>query len=141
MGITHNIPQAIRELRQASARYEQEVVKVLIKAGEQATGIARQTRTYEDQKGNLTASIGYGVVNNGRLVYVGGFDDSHEGGTIGRQALQQTASEIGRVPYAVILVAGMEYATYVNRKGFAVLDGAQTRIDKIVQNLLTQIKV
>ena len=141
MGVTHNIPQALSELQQAAKRYDKEVVRALKAAGERAVETARQTKTYEDKTGDLTASIGYGVIHNGLLEYVGGFDDSRNGGSIGRQVLQQVAEESRGVPYAVILVAGMEYATYVNRKGFAVLDGAQIRIDSITQELLSSIRI
>jgi len=141
MGVTHNIPQAISELQQIAKRYDKEVVRALVAAGERAVETARQTKTYEDKTGDLTASIGYGVVHNGLLEHVGGFDDSRSGGDTGRQVLQRIAEETGNVPYAVILVAGMEYATYVNRKGFAVLDGAQIRIDRITQELLSTIRI
>ena len=141
MGVTHNIPQAISELQQAAKRYDKEVVKALVEVGKRAVETARHTKTFEDKTGNLTASIGYGVIHNGTLVYTGGFDDSKDGGEIGRNVLSQSAADMSNIPYAVILVAGMEYATYVNRKGFAVLDGAQIQIDKITQELLSSIKI
>lgn len=141
MGVRHNIPQAFRELEKTAERYEQEVVKALVQAGERAAEVARQTRTYEDKSGNLTASIGYGVVHKGTLVAQGGFDESLEGGRIGREALQKALDEVRQEQYAVVLVAGMEYATYINRKGYAVLDGAQIRIGNIVNELLSKIRL
>lgn len=141
MGVKHNITQAISELQQAAKKYDKEIVQALVETGERAVETARQTKTYEDKTGDLTASIGYGVIHEGVLKYVGGFDDSKKGGSIGKQTLQHVAENMGNTPYAVILIAGMKYATYVNRKGLAVLDGAQIRIDKITQELLSSIRI
>lgn len=76
-----------------------------------------------DQTGNLRSSIGYIVAKDGKIVDKGGFEPVNgpmrsssieQGSKIGENYAEELAS---RYPegYALIVVAGMNYAAYVER--------------------------
>lgn len=140
MGVKSNCKDVVRLLSVFPERLERNIVPLLDKAGAIAVDKAKSSKTYKDQTGNLTASIGYGVVVGGQVVSSGGFG-SGEGGSQGRATLQERAAAIGKGSYGLILVAGMKYATYVERSGHVVLDGAILNIDKIVNGVLSQINI
>lgn len=109
----------------------------LASVGQRFVEVARDTKTYQDRTGNLTSSIGFGVFHNGTMVDYGGFGVG-EGANEGLQALEEAGSE-ANVGYSLVVVAGMHYATYVERSGFAVLDGARVRADEIVNQLIGEL--
>lgn len=133
--------RAISErLHKSSDGIENKILSVLDIAGQQAVRIARNTKTYKDETGNLTSSIGYGVFHFGKSHSIGGF-----GGGIGEQKglqkLQELSSDHASKPYVLIVVAGMEYALYVERRGYVVLDAADLQLDGILRSELSKIKV
>ena len=133
--------RAISErLHKSTDSIEDKILSVLDMAGQQAVRIARNTKTYKDETGNLTASIGYGVFHFGKSHSIGGF-----GGGVGEQKglqkLQEIAADYASKPYVLIVVAGMEYALYVERRGFVVLDAANLQLDNILRSELSKIKV
>lgn len=140
MGVASNCKSIQRELSSFSERLGSEVVPLLDKAGVMSVEIAKRSKTYCDKTGNLTSSIGYGVVKDGKIVCIGGFG-SGEGGEAGKRYLAQQSSEIGAGQVGLILVAGMYYATYVERIGYVVLDGARLRLETIVNELLSKINI
>lgn len=119
---------------------ESRILYALEVVGGRAVEIAKRTKTYKDNTGNLTASIGYGVYYNGVEYSVGGF-----GGGIGEQAglkrLAELAQGIRDKQFVLIIVAGMEYALYVERRGYVVLDGASLQLDGILKDELSKVKV
>lgn len=122
-------------------KLDHQLIGVLIKAGEFAVEQARRTKTYEDQTGNLTASIGYGVFKGNTLVASGGFDYGKEGGNIGAMALLEKLPNLGSKGVGLVVVAGMDYATYVERTGHVVLDDARLSVGSVIDNLLSQLKL
>ncbi len=140
MGVKHNCKEVIKLLSAFPEKIERNLLPVLDQAGERAVEIAKASKTYKDQTGNLTASIGYGVVVGGQVVSSGGFG-SGEGGDTGRAVLAERATAIGRGQYGLIIVAGMEYASYVERTGHVVLDGAKLSLEDIVNELLSQMHI
>ena len=96
-----------------------------------------------DQTGNLRSSIGAAVFDYGKKYmetafesFAGPSGSGKEGADKGRQYVESLASEYSRV-YALVVVAGMEYADYVETKR-DVLEGtklwAQTQIDQRMQD-------
>jgi hypothetical protein len=82
---------------------------------------AKMSKGYENQTSNLVSSIGGAVVKDGKVVTYRGFDkaggnigieSNSDGTTIGKEFVDSLLSEVGS-GYGIILVAGMEYATYV----------------------------
>ena len=131
-------------------RIENVYIIRLIKAGEIACQEAIKSGTYENLTGNLRSSIGYIIAYNGKIIKEGGFykiqgcgdnmqkvefttkdgknvsfwakgkfGDGSNGSKIG---LEFARSKISTTGYSFVLVAGMEYASYVSSKGYDVLD-------------------
>lgn len=84
---------------------------------------AKDTQTYNDQTGNLRASIGYIIMYNGSEVDTKFYGDAGEGVAKGRAFARSVAAEITE-GWALITVAGMEYASWVESKGYDVITGS-----------------
>lgn len=138
MGMTCDISGAVRLLDPLPGILRMKEVDFLAAVGEIFCDVARATKTYSDVTGNLTASIGYGVVVEGHIVREGGFGGG-EGGSEGRKALHDAAQMLSAYSPTLIVTAGMRYAFYVERKGYVVLDGARMRMDEIVQSLISTL--
>lgn len=97
---------------------------------------------WNDQTGNLRSSIGYVVMSGGRTVGVSGFEavgGGAEGSSEGKRVAARLAREYSQYPHALIVVAGMEYAAYVEAiDGKVVLAGGQLwlegNIGKVVRS-------
>jgi hypothetical protein len=117
------------ELTQAMQTLHRRIIRDLSKAGEEAVKKARLIVTaggggsvlppYTVQTGNLVSSVGYAIVCNGQIVTMSSFQatagskgDGQEGSAKGKAFVKELAM---RYPqgYALILVAGMHYASYV----------------------------
>ena len=142
MGINKNssfsLPQALGVLDAVAQRIQNTEEDVLITYGEEFCEVARATKTYQDVTGRLSASIGYGLVLNGTIVRTGGFLGG-EGEEEGMVALQKAAFDVSSDTLTLVLVAGMHYALYVERKGYSVLDGARFSAEEILSRLHLQI--
>lgn len=131
-------------------RVNQLVLRAFMRLGEQCVARIRerpQESSWYDQTGNLRSSIGYGVVHNGELVEQSYFDTiagGQEGSNAGNDYLESCVDDVRDAEWALIVVAGMEYATYVeDMDGKDVLAStelwAQTQSEKIVERLAKQI--
>ena len=95
-----------------------EVSNALAKLGEECIAKIRDrsgSESWYDQTGNLRSSIGYAVydygwkkVQSSFQTVMGGSDGSSEG----RKMINNLANEYSKV-YALVVVAGMNYAEYV----------------------------
>lgn len=94
--------------------------------GEELAKYAKDNHTYTDQTGNLTNSIGYAVVRGTRIVHYGGIDQPGEGAQTALAVLQEYAESLTHT-YSLIVVAGMNYAAYVESKGYNVILPAELR--------------
>lgn len=121
--VTDEITKAMQDLHNR-------IIRDLSFAGEKAVEKARLIVTagggggsvlppYTVQTGNLVSSVGYALVYDGQVIRTSSFDavpgpkgDGTEGSTKGRAYVKELAA---RYPqgYALILVAGMHYASYV----------------------------
>lgn len=126
-----------KEIDELYKKYREAVRNIFIKAGERAVRQAKSSHTYKDVTGRLTASIGYGVISDGQLVATGGFG----GGEGGDKGLRLLMSLIPSKGDALIIVAGMEYALYVERKGYVVLDGGTLVIADEIERELKSIRL
>lgn len=77
---------------------------------------AKEAGEYEDQTSNLRGSIGGVLLKDGKPVTYRGFDypkdEGKEGSTSGLEFINSLISNY-RSGYVILIVAGMEYATYV----------------------------
>lgn len=140
MGMSCDISGAVRLIGTMPDRARMMVVDFLAAAGDRFCEVARATKTYRDVTGRLTASIGWGVAVGGQIVREGGFG-SGEGGDEGRKSLYDAAQMLSNTTPTLIVTAGMRYALYVERSGYAVLDGARVRMDDIVQSLISTLEL
>lgn len=122
------------------ARRERAILHVLGYVGEQCLRAARLSDGYMDQTGNLRSSVGYMVLQHGRVVGRGaGMSGGGAGGVrAGEGFLRELA---GRFPvgFALVFVAGMGYAVYVSATGRDVLDSAELLAARLVPRLLREV--
>lgn len=99
-------------------RIDKVVIRNLQRLGEKAVIYARNrtgAESWYDQTGNLRSSIGYVIAKDGGIVRRGGFSqilDGTEGPSEGKQFAKEMA-EAYPGKYVLIVVAGMNYASYV----------------------------
>lgn len=109
--------------------------------GEQVLNAARLTNSYKDQTGNLRSSIGYVVSVDGEIVQMSSFDTVKEGREGSRGGKEYAMQLVRNFPHGIVLivVAGMNYASYVSAKGYDVLDSSELLADKLVPQMLQQL--
>lgn len=124
------------EITKAMQTLHRRIIRDLTIAGEEAVKKARSIVTanggggvlppYTVQTGNLVSSVGYAVVQDGQIVTMSSFQavqgrpdkdgtpmgDGVEGSTKGKAYVKELAMRFPQ-GYALILVAGMHYASYV----------------------------
>jgi len=103
--------------------------------GEKCLTEARTNKTYTDQTGNLTSSIGYVILYEGRQIFTNGFEGEGEGSGKGRQLANDLFKNYG-TGYALIVVAGMNYAAHVEARGYNVLASAEQLAEKELPKML-----
>lgn len=100
---------------------ERLIIRNLSILGEKCVAKIRERSEDEswiDQTGNLRSSIGYVVVNKGRIVEISGFEtvkDGADGAKAGRNYAEKLASR-SKEQFVLYVVAGMSYAVYVEAR-------------------------
>lgn len=125
------------------ARLRQVCLNNLIYVGDQAVNEARQRGRYKDQTGNLRSSIGYCVLEDGKVVSESSFGvvkDGSQGSKEGTEFLHRVISEHSS-GLVLIVVAGMEYAAYVEAKNLNVLDSAEQLAERLLPQLFGKLKL
>lgn len=136
-------------LNSEAERVHRLVVRTLCNLGEQCIIEARgrtQEESWMDQTGNLRSSIGYVLVYDGDVINTSGFNQVKQG-SAGAKEGRQLAEELARKHikgYALIVVAGMNYAAYVEAiSNKVVLTSAelfaQKELPEMMQKLKTQL--
>lgn len=128
MGITPKFANGFvaGQVKAFRERLEKATVFQLQYLGEELAKYAKDNHTYTDQTGNLTNSIGYAVVKQGKIVTYGGEIQPGEGAEEGLKVAQQMAAKLPN-SFSLIIVAGMNYAAYVEAKGYDVILPAQLK--------------
>lgn len=140
---------------------EQEYLRRFVEAGEEACRVAVAEGRYQNITGNLRSSIGYVIGYDGKVIREGGFHkvagrgenmqhvtfttragksvnfwargkfgDGSEGSKKGLELARSIVAKTNG--YSFVLVAGMDYASYVNSKGYNVMDSAKIKLGKII---------
>ncbi len=107
-------------------RLENATVYMLKYLGEELAKYAKDQHNYQDQTGNLTNSIGYAVVRHGKIIDYGGENQPGEGAAEGLKVASQMAAKLPN-SFSLVIVAGMNYAAYVEAKGYNVILPAQLK--------------
>lgn len=106
--------------------------------GEQLVTYAKEQHNYTDRTGNLTNSIAYAVVKEGKIVTYGGENQPGEGADTALKVATEYAASVPNT-FSLIVVAGMNYAAYVEAKGYNVILPAElkcrTDFPKVVAQL------
>ena len=140
-----------------------DTIQVLDILGEMAVNEAKDNGAYLDQTSNLRSSIGYVVVVNGQIVREA-FEASGSGkievsfsslktrkvhttkisggqtGVSTGQAVARALASKHNTGFALVVVAGMNYALYVEANGLNVLTSAEQLAKRKLPKLLEQIK-
>lgn len=135
---------------------EEKQIARLQRLGEKCLIQARDTNkgnTFQDQTGNLRSSIGYMVFKDGVAIHNSDFDQvspkadttpgvEYNGGAKGKAFCESIGSKTTGI--SLVVVAGMEYAVYVEAKGRDVLTSAEhlaeRELPKELAKLIDNIK-
>lgn len=104
--------------------------------GERCIIEAREGGNYLDQTGNLRSSIGYAVILNGKIIQMG---ISDKGNSKGEEFLTERIKKAQKRGIQLIVTAGMNYAEYVEAKGYNVLTSAELKAEPMIHSLLTRL--
>lgn len=131
---------------------DRRIFTVLSVVGERCINDARLFGSYTDRTGNLRSSIGYAIVSNGEVVKKDGFRvvsgsrtenevtvsySGDAGAETGEKFLDSLCSSVGSQSQMVlIVVAGMNYASYVQDRGYNVTLSAEDLANRITGKLL-----
>ena len=128
---------------------EKKQIAHLQRLGEMCLIEARNNKGYMMQTGALLSSTGYKVFVDGVAVHTQ-FDAASgaESGAAakGMKAGQTIADKVGKQTkgVALVVVAGMNYAAYVEARGYNVLSSAehlaQRELPRMLEKLITNIK-
>lgn len=123
-------------------RARETVITLLNTVGLQCVEEARSHPKYKDRTGNLRSSIGYVVLEDGVTIRKSGFDKVLSTAT---EAQSKSNALIARLAatynkgLVLVVVAGMNYATYVESKGLNVLNSAKTLGKTLVPRMLKEL--
>ena len=119
----------------------QEAINILNYVGLECVKEARTGRLYKDQTSNLRSSTGYAVVYNGKIQHMSSFpkikNTAQKGKMEGKRLLMSLIAE-EQSGLALIVVAGMGYAKYVEAKALNVLNSAEDLAKKLVPEMLRE---
>ena len=159
-GAEEAVTKALEDGMQNTINY---IIDQLRQAGEQAVKVARSVATkngwigsgvpYKVQTRNLTSSIGYCIVADGRIIEMSSFEalkgtdeetgkpyDGTEGSLDGKKYIKDLAAHYPQ-GYALILVAGMNYASYVQELHHRdVLNSAELIATELVNKLQAKLR-
>lgn len=120
------------------------IVRTLMYCGEQIVNKVRdgsKLKSYKDQTGNLRSSTGYILTYNGKVLSKSNFASVKNGGTgskEGEDFAKRLANQHDK-GFTLIVVAGMEYAVYVEDKGYDVLMSGELLAENIIPRMLKQL--
>lgn len=120
------------------------IVRTLMYCGEQIVNKVRdgsKPKSYKDQTGNLRSSTGYILTYNGKVLGKSNFasvKNGGEGSKEGEDFAKRLANQHDK-GFALIVVAGMEYAVYVEDKGYDVLMSGELLAENIIPRMLKQL--
>lgn len=145
MGITKQFDDGMIQARvqKFQENLENAVLFVLKYLGESLVKYARDNHNYTDQTGNLTNSISYAIVRNSKIVYSDEQTQPGEGAEAAKAVAIKYASTLPN-SFSLIIVAGMNYAAYVESKGYNVILPAElkakTEVPRMMNRIIEQAK-
>ena len=133
-----------REMAIRMQRIEVAIINRLKQLGEKCVNEARSSDEYKDQTGNLRSSIGYVILKDGAIIKRD-FELSEQGsdrtsGFDNGNSFADSLSHNYPTGYALIVVAGMNYAELVEAKGRNVLSSAESFAKMELPSMMRQLK-
>lgn len=123
MGIrmTTKLDEIHKVLMKEANRVERLTIRALSYLGEQCVSRVRDRegdKSWYDQSGNLRSSVGYVIAYNGNIIQYSDFKQIKQGSEGVRVGKNLAKELVKRYPndYVLVIVAGMNYAEYVERK-------------------------
>ena len=129
------------EIAKRVALIDNAIIRRLSYLGEQCRNHAIDNRGYTDQTSNLKSSTGYLIVAHGEIVK-SAFkkqDKANTGDLIGRTYAEQLATKY-QSGYALVMVAGMTYASLVEARGRNVLGTTKQFCEQEMPQMIEQLK-
>ena len=128
MGITPKFGNGAvaRQIEAFKQRLDKATLYMLNYLGESLASYAKDRHNYTDRTGNLTNSIGYAVVRNRKIVTYGGAIQPGEGASEGLKIATEMANNC-QGTFSLLIVAGMNYAAYVEAQGYNVILPAELK--------------
>jgi len=150
MGLTPKISRKDMDayFRDRLARIDQAITLTLCRLGEQCVNHARSLDSavgFGDVTGNLRSSIGYVVYKNGRptkydfVQKAGPKGSGAEGVIVGKSLADEISAKYPK-GYVLVVVAGMNYAVYVESKNRDVLTSAEKLAERELPGMLKQLR-
>lgn len=113
---------------QIREEYIKNAVKHFVETGERCISEARSNGNYKNRTGNLRNSVGYRVILNGVVQQEANIN-----------ALNRKLTDEITLKYptglVLIVVAGMNYAAYVEAKNYNVLSSAELMAEQILNQI------
>lgn len=128
----------INPVAEFQRRVEEAFVLLLKWLGEKLAAYAKAQHNYTDRSGNLTNSIGYAITKRSSIIYYSGKDQPGEGSKAMLEAAMTFASQL-KESYSLIVVSGMDYAAYVESKGYNVILPAELLAKRIVPTEINKL--
>lgn len=134
--------QTIALFNKALAEYDAALMRLLTHLGEECVKMAKdrsQEESWIDHTGNLRNSIGYVILKEGKEALSGGFG-AGQGGEQGKSFAQSLEANLATAQYALVIVAGMHYAVYVEaRDNKDVLASVELHAKKRLPQMLKRL--
>ena len=149
MPIQQKTPQSQVDgyLEKRIAMIERAIIREFLIIGEKMLNISRDTtkpHTFKDQTGNLRSSMGYAVSVDGNLLKQSDFAVVKDGGAGRDEGIafsKEVAVNLSDNGIVLTFVAGMNYAYYVKKNGYDVLDSAMLYGSDAVKQLINNLKL
>ena len=137
--------QMARELEEYIDQQRQGLIEFLQKIGEDVVALIRTPidaggyRRYKDQSGNLTSSVGYVIIVDGQVIFTSSFEQEKptatQGPVEGRSYAHSLAAQYPQ-GITLLVVAGMNYAAYVETKALGGMTSGELEARKLVEKLI-----
>lgn len=122
---------------------KQVIINNYMYVGEAALEVARKRHKYQRRTGNLTSSIGYCILDDGKVLAMSKFEvvgNGKQGSKEGRKFLRELIRENSK-GLVFIMVAGMSYARYVEAMSLDVLESAELLSRRMLPSLCKALKL
>ncbi len=120
------------KITKALQRKEEKYIQKLTEAGNILVTEAIRSGDYQDQTGRLRRSIGFVVMKDGVLV-----SEYFQGGATAYEAKEKAINGANQHQGIVLaVIAGENYASYVESKGYNVLTTARQIASKLIPKVL-----